>query len=134
MQSQHLLERARQALVNAYAPYSRLQVGAAVLSAAGNVYAGCNVENAAFPSGGCAEHHAIAAAVCAEGPGLDLVAVAVAARGQGGEQPIVPCGACRQRIREFGQDARVISAGADGGVLERSIAELLPDGFRFPAP
>ena len=129
-----LLELAEQAGQNAYAPYSRLQVGAAVLTEAGGRYSGCNVENAAYPSGGCAEQHAIAAAVRAEGPGMRLAAVAISARdGRGESIAIPPCGACRQRIAEFGEVVEIAFAGGDGDVVSSSLAVLLPQGFRLQA-
>lgn len=123
---------ARHALRNAHAPYSQLRVGAAVLSTSGAVYLGCNVENAAFPAGGCAEHHAIAAAVLAEGPGLVIERVEVAALDPGGhEVNIPPCGGCRQRIKEFGPDAIVGFRGPGGVRVEATLDELLPHGFSF---
>jgi cytidine deaminase len=123
---------ARIALRNAHAPYSQLRVGAAVLSTSGATYTGCNVENAAFPAGGCAEHHAIAAAVLAEGPGLVIERVEVAALDPGGnEVNIPPCGGCRQRIKEFGPDAIVGFRGPGGVRVEATLDELLPHGFSF---
>lgn len=128
-----LLELAEQAGQQAYAPYSRLLVGAAVLTTAGGRYSGCNVENAAYPSGGCAEQHAIAAAVRAEGPGMRLVAVAISARdGRGESLAIPPCGACRQRIAEFGDAVEIAFAGGDGTVVRTTLGVLLPQGFRLP--
>lgn len=129
---QSLLEHAREALHFAHAPYSRLRVGAAVLTDSGRIHTGCNVESVAFPVGGCAEHHALAAAVRAEGPRLRLVAVAVAARdGQDREVPIPPCGACRQLIHEFGPAAEVIFHARSGRVETFSIGTLLPESFVF---
>lgn len=127
-----LMQAAEQALLQAYAPYSRLRVGAAVRSLSGAIYVGCNVENAAFPIGGCAEHHAIAAAVMAEGPTVRLQAVAVCALDHE-DQPVAipPCGACRQFIFEFGPAAEVSFPGRDGSVFSISIAELLPHTFKF---
>jgi cytidine deaminase len=123
---EQLLEAAAEAAKNAYAPYSKLCVGAALLSETGNFYSGCNVENVSFSLVSCAERNAIAAAVRAEGPSFGLKAIAVATeRGT----PISPCGACRQAIREFGPDAAVIFAGPDGTVLQRRISQLLPDSF-----
>lgn len=127
-----LLEAARSARLQAYAPYSRLRVGAAVRSSSGRIYLGCNVENAAFPIGGCAEHHAIVAAVLGEGPQLRLTAVAVAALNDAGrEVPIPPCGACRQFIYEFGPEATVSFPGRDGGLVNLPISDLLPHTFTF---
>lgn len=128
-----LLELAAAASTQAYAPYSRLHVGAALQTERGNRYSGCNVENAAFPSGGCAEQHAIAAAVRAEGPAMRITAIAIHATTADG-QPVAipPCGACRQRILEFGAHARVSFAGTDGTICHCTIAELLPAGFQLP--
>lgn len=130
-----LLEAAEDALAHAHAPYSRLQVGAAVRTARGGVYAGCNVENAAYPLGSCAETGALAAAVLAEGPELEITDVVIAARnGSGQRVEISPCGGCRQRILEFGADVRVHCVIAGDAVRSSGIAELLPDGFRFESP
>lgn len=127
---QELLDHAAQALAQAYAPYSRLQVGAALRSASGRVYSGCNVESAAFPVGGCAERNAIAAAVRAEGGAMRITGIAVlAVDGSGGTPAIPPCGACRQMIREFGPDADVLFRGAGGEIERHAIAELLPHSF-----
>lgn len=129
---QQLLAAATAASENAYAPYSRLFVGAAVLTGSGDIYSGCNVENVAFPVGGCAEHHAIAAAVRAEGAAMRLRAVAISARAaDGGCVAITPCGACRQLILEFGADAEVIFRAQDGEPVRLGIAELLPHSFAF---
>jgi cytidine deaminase len=127
-----LIAQARIALLQAYAPYSRLRVGAAVRTASGQVHRGCNMENAAFPVGGCAEHHALAAAVQAEGPGVRVVAVAVAARDvQDRDVAIPPCGACRQLILELGPEATVCFRMQDGALGRFGIGELLPASFRL---
>lgn len=130
-----LMQAAEQALLKAYAPYSRLRVGAAVRSLSGQIYVGCNVENAAFPIGGCAEHHAIAAAVMAEGPDVRLDAVAVCALDDADRSvPIPPCGACRQFIFEFGPRAVVSFPGRDGILQTMPITDLLPHTFEFQPP
>jgi cytidine deaminase len=140
-----LRERALLAALKAYAPYSAFRVGAAVQTAGGAIYAGCNVENASFPVGGCAERHAIAAAVAAEGPGMRLAAIAVAALDPLGDEAVcAPCGACRQAILEFGGDAQVIfragnaddEASLGAGIASVTAASLLPGAFSFrlPAP
>ena len=132
--SEDLRELAEQATGQAYAPYSRLQVGAALRSASGWTYTGSNVENAAFPIGLCAERAAIAAAVQAEGSNFRLEAIAVAAVNaeDGSILPIAPCGACRQAIVEFGPDALVSFHAADGSWQDVSADELLPYRFVFP--
>jgi cytidine deaminase len=128
-----LHELAEQALRQAYAPYSRFRVGAALRSASGALYSGCNVENAAFPLGSCAERAAISAAVRAEGPALRILEIAVLARAEHDRlQPAAPCGACRQLIMELGRDAAVLFTGADGKPQRWSIAELLPAAFVLP--
>lgn len=117
----------------AYAPYSRFHVGAALQSASGRIYTGCNVENAALPIGGCAERAAIAAAVAAEGAGFRLVAIAVAARAEDGRaMPVSPCGACRQALVEFGAEARVSFRQPDEEWVDVVADELLPWRFVLP--
>jgi cytidine deaminase len=109
----------------AYAPYSRFQVGAAILADDGKVYAGCNVENAAYPIGNCAEASAIAAMIAGGGRRIERIYVTGP-----GSTPVTPCGGCRQRIREFADlDVVVISHGVDGEPLVQSVADLLPHSF-----
>ena len=116
-----LLERAEAVAARAYAPYSNFFVGAAARARDGRVFEGTNVENAAYPLGVCAEKTALGRAV-SEGvkPG-EVEALAVTAS---------PCGGCRQWLVEFGLD-RVIYRRADGGVVVRTPAELLPDTFEL---
>ncbi len=128
-----LRQRAIDAAQRAYAPYSRLKVGAALQSASGAVYTGCNVENAAYPIGGCAERAAIASAVQAEGAAFRLVAIAVAAFARDAEAlPVSPCGACRQALVEFGPAARVSFRQPDGSWVEVEADALLPWRFVLP--
>ncbi|MCU0517369.1 MAG: cytidine deaminase [Oscillatoria sp. Prado101] len=122
-----LVEAARQAVRQAYAPYSQFRAGAAVLTQRGNVFAGCNVENASYGLTICAERVAICSAVAAEGEGMKIRAIAVVSER---EVPCSPCGACRQFIWEFGAEATVIFQGREG-VKEMPVAELLPEGFRL---
>jgi cytidine deaminase len=112
---------------NAYAPFSSFKVGAAILTARGDIFSGCNVENSSYGMTNCAERTAIFSAVASKGPGLEIVAVAVT-NAQG--VPCSPCGACRQVIYEFGPEAVVFYQGADGDT-SRLITELLPEGFRL---
>lgn len=120
-----LLAAARGMLSRAYAPYSKFRVGAAILTAACNIYTGCNVENASYGLTNCAERTAIFAAVAAEGESMRLRAVVVV---NAQNVPCSPCGACRQVMFEFGPDALVIFQGTHG--LEESTARaLLPAGF-----
>ena len=128
-----LLAAARSAAHRAYAPYSRFHVGAALRSAQGRVYAGCNVENAAYSIGGCAERAALAAAVLAEGAQFRLHAlVVVATDPEGKALAAAPCGACRQALVEFGADAAVTFHGSDGSWTTITAAALLPHGFVLP--
>lgn len=120
-----LLHRAREARRHAYAPYSGFRVGAAVLSASGQVHTGANVENAAYPLGGCAEQTAIRTMV-AGGDHGPILAVAVVGDG---EDPCTPCGGCRQVIFEHGPRARVLASGDGGRPLRTTIDELLPYAF-----
>jgi cytidine deaminase len=120
-----LFEAALKARAHAHAPYSRFPVGAAVRSASGAIYGGCNVENAAYPSGICAETAAIAAMVCAGE--REIAAILVLGEG---EEPLTPCGACRQRILEFsGPQTRIYCGGASGPGEALTMAELLPHAF-----
>ena len=123
--SNDLLAAARAAKANAYAPYSRFAVGAAVRAANGAIFAGANVENAAYPVGTCAEAAAIAAMVTA-GERTIVEALVVG----DGAALVSPCGACRQRLREFaGPTTRVHIAGPDGIRVTMTLEELLPAAF-----
>jgi cytidine deaminase len=129
-----LLAAARQAAGSAYASRSGVHVGAAVLSATGRVYAGCNVENAAFPLGNCAEPAAIAAGVLAEGGAFRIAEVAVWADTAAAPCfPISPCGGCRQRISELalGPGVLVHFTWPGPGLASVAIGELLPFAFRM---
>ena len=119
-----LLERAAEARSHAYAPYSDFKVGAAVRCASGTIYAGCNVENSAYPSGVCAERVALAAAITAGE--RDIVSVAVIAES---ERPVSPCGQCRQVLAELAPGARVLLANLQGVRLETTPEALLPGAF-----
>ncbi len=126
-EKERLFVAARDVLQRAYAPYSKFQVGAALLSGSGNVYVGCNVENASYGLTICAERSAISAGIAAEGPSFRIRAVAVF---NSKDAPCSPCGACRQVIFEFGPDADVIFQGHHN--LEHSTARtLLPAGFKL---
>lgn len=129
-----LLAAAREAAGQAYATRSGVHVGAALLSTSGRVYAGCNVENAAFPLGNCAEPSAIAAGVLAEGGAFRIAAVAVWAQDANGQAfAISPCGGCRQRISELaaGPGIPVLFAWPGPGLRSVSLGELLPFAFRM---
>jgi cytidine deaminase len=123
-----LLAAARQALKRAHAPYSNFHVGAAVLTDQGEIFSGCNVENASYGLTNCAERSAIFTAVQAtKADKLKIRGVAVV---NGNDVPCSPCGACRQVIAEFGPDAIVIFQGQKDYV-EMSIQDLLPESFRL---
>ena len=123
---ERLLERARQAQQNAYAPYSKFRVGAAILLDNGEIFSGCNVENASYGLTNCAERSAIFAAVSAlGGEKVQLKAVAVV---NDHDAPCSPCGACRQVIAEFGRDAVIWYQGRSA-VQESTIRDLLPECF-----
>jgi cytidine deaminase len=134
VQRDALFDAARAAARNAHAPYSHLLVGAAIRSASGRIYAGCNVENASYPLGNCAESSAIAAGVQAEGDGFRVAEVAVhAERPDGVPVAASPCGGCRQRLHEFAQDGAVPVhfRWHDGVPHTLSLGELLPWAFVF---
>jgi cytidine deaminase len=119
-----LVAAARAARRNAYAPYSRFRVGAAVL-AGGRVHAGVNVENASYGLTVCAERNAVAAAAATGARKLDAVVVA-----SGTREPTPPCGACLQVLAELGgPDLPVILAGAGRRTVETTLGELMPRGF-----
>jgi len=120
-----LIDEARQVRENAHAPYSNFKVGAAIRSASGAVYRGCNVENVAYPEGTCAEAGAIAAMVAAGETEIAEVAVIAAS-----PAPVPPCGGCRQKLAEFARgDVPVTLATTDGATLRMTVAELLPGAF-----
>ncbi len=119
-----LFSAARAARANAYAPYSRFKVGAAVVGASGRIYAGCNVENAAYPQGTCAEAGALCA-MAAAGETRILAALVTA------DAPCVtPCGGCRQKLAEFGGPATPVHcADLEKIVATFSLQDLLPHAF-----
>ena len=122
-----LVAQARTARARAYAPYSGFMVGAALLTDGGDVVTAANVENASYGLAMCAERSALFAAVAAGYRRFDAIAVA-----GNGSEPVTPCGACRQVLREFplGPDLRVLCAGEDGDkLLETTLGELLPASF-----
>ena len=120
-----LLAAALAVQANAHVPYSHFPVGAAIRTPAGNVFAGCNVENAAYPQGVCAEASAISAMVSAGEREIDVI-VTVA----DGDQLSTCCGGCRQKIREFATPrTRIVACGPDGPRRSYTMDELLPDSF-----
>ncbi len=120
-----VLTAARAAREKAYAPYSKFLVGAAVLDEHGRIHAGCNVENAAYPQGVCAEAGALSAMVMAGGrKALAVMVVGIA------DTPVTPCGGCRQKLREFASaDTPILIANPQGVLISLTLEQLLPHSF-----
>jgi cytidine deaminase len=119
-----LRERSAAAMRHAYAPYSGFKVGAALLGTDGSVTEGCNVENAAYPAGLCAERAAVAAAVSRGVREFEVVVITTEA-----ETPTPPCGICRQVLMEFAPQLVVLSVTRDGAEALWSMSDLLPEAF-----
>jgi cytidine deaminase len=121
---QNLISAAKDAREGAYCPYSKFKVGAAVLTGKGNIFTGCNIENASYGLTVCAERVAIFKAVSAGERNIKAIAIVLEAPDFG-----APCGACRQVIYEFGKDADVIMATVNGKYEIKKIKDLLPYAF-----
>ena len=122
---EELIRRAREARSKAYSPYSRVKIGAAVLTRDGSIYAGCNIENSSYGLSNCAERTAIFKAV-SEGR-RDLVSMSIVGDS---EDFTTPCGACRQVMVQFNPRLRIIRVGLDDGYRSETTAEkLLPEAF-----
>ncbi|WP_425391415.1 cytidine deaminase [Ekhidna sp.] len=121
-----LKEKAREAASRAYAPYSNFKVGCALLTKSGNVYTGCNVENASYGLTVCAERNAIANAINAEGA-IEIAKIVVYTPTS---EPTPPCGACRQVIHEFG-DPEVMSYCEEDQSNKHKLNDLLPYAFKL---
>lgn len=119
---EELVARAKEARSKAYAPYSRFQVGAALRTASGKIYRGCNVENASYGLSMCAERIAVFKAVCAGDSQLEELAVV-------SETMAAPCGACRQVLAEFGLEATVIIADLGERRRITTVSDLVPFAF-----
>ena len=119
-----LIELAKSASVKAYAPYSKFSVGCAIVSNTGQVYSACNVENISFGLTICAERAAITKAISDEGPGFMINRVVIYTAT---ENPVTPCGACRQVLREFGNDFEILSTCDSKKEIRMHIDELLPN-------
>jgi cytidine deaminase len=119
-----LLALAREARARAYAPYSQFTVGAALRTLSGEIFTGCNVENASYSLAICAERTALFSAVAAGARAFEAIAIAGPA---GAALP--PCGACRQALVEFGAELRIVMEGVDGAPAAIPLAELLPLRF-----
>lgn len=130
MTDDELLDAARTVREMAYCPYSKFRVGAAIIDENGSVHVGCNVENAAYPQGSCAETGAIAAMIAAGGQ--RIVTIAVAGGGAEKTRACPPCGGCRQRIHEFSDsNTRIILKNDDNEWHRYSMDELLPSSFHL---
>lgn len=121
-----LLDAARAAKERAYAPYSEFRVGAALESMDGRVFTGCNVENASYPVGLCAERVALGTAVASGARRFGRLAIASDAK-----TPTPPCGMCRQALSEFGMELEVVSTSGDGACVSWRLGDLLPAHFEL---
>ena len=119
-----LRQRALEAMDSAYAPYSRFRVGAALLGEDGSIAVGCNVENASYPAGLCAERAAVAHMVVQGVTSFTAIVIATEA-----EVPTPPCGICRQVLMEFAPDLAVLSVTRSGAEAQWSMSDLLPKAF-----
>lgn len=120
-----LLDAATKVRANAYAPYSGFKVGAAIRASSGNVYVGCNVENAAYPEGTCAEAGAIAAMIAAADTQIAEALVIADS-----PEPVSPCGGCRQKLAEFSAPQTPVTLTTVAGATQKTtVADLLPGAF-----
>lgn len=127
-----LFASAHKVRLKAHAPYSNFLVGAAIEDESGNLHIGCNVENAAFPSGVCAEGGAIGAMIASGGKHIVKIAIVGGARGEDVLPSCLPCGGCRQRIWEFARaDTQILVQTSDQEIVSYTPEDLLPEGFRL---
>jgi len=125
MNEENYIEATKEAMSKAYVPYSNYPVGALIVTDNGNTYSGCNVENASYPLGNCAEASAIASMVIGGDKKIKTIYV-MTKNDEGG----IPCGGCRQRIREFSDTSTQIMMCSPDGVQQRiNLSELLPNSF-----
>jgi len=125
MNEENYIEATKEAMSKAYVPYSNYPVGALIVTDNGNTYSGCNVENASYPLGNCAEASAIASMVIAGEKKIKTIYV-MTKNDEGG----IPCGGCRQRIREFSdENTQIIMCSVDGVQQRINLSELLPNSF-----
>lgn len=123
---EELVEKAKEASKNAYAPYSDFRVGACVLTEKGNIYLGCNFENASYGLSICAERNAIGTAITNGETKIKAIAIY-----SPNMDNCTPCGACRQVINEFKTDETVVITVAGDKIIVKTIEELLPGGFEL---
>ena len=121
-----LIEQAKEARNNAYAPYSNFKVGASVLTSSGKIFKGANVENASYGLTVCAERVAVFKAVSSGEKKIKKVAVVTNSK-----EPSVPCGACLQVLSEFGKEVEIIWVNLKGKIKKYQLRELLPKHFKF---
>ena len=125
MNEENYIKATKEAMSKAYVPYSNYPVGALIVTNNGNTYSGCNVENASFPLGNCAEASAIASMVIGGEKKIKTIYV-MTKNDEGG----IPCGGCRQRIREFSdENTQIIMCSPDGVQQRINLSELLPNSF-----
>lgn len=122
MTRDELILKALAARTHAYAPYSKFAVGAALRTTTGEAFAGCNVENISFGLTMCAERVAIGTALACGARSFDMIALA-----SDSEEPVMPCGACRQVMAEFSPALRVVSSTTGGKIIECDLGTLLPN-------
>ena len=125
MNEENYIKATKEAMSKAYVPYSNYPVGALIVTNNGNTYSGCNVENASYPLGNCAEASAIASMVIGGEKKIKTIYV-MTKNDEGG----IPCGGCRQRIREFSdENTQIIMCSPDGVQQRINLSELLPNSF-----
>lgn len=123
MDEKKLIKKALEAKENAYVPYSNFHVGAAILTEDGKVYTGCNIEIASYSPTICAERTAVFKAISEGSKKVKTIAIA------GESEFTYPCGVCRQVLREFGQDVKIIIVNSEDDYREHTLEELLPYSF-----
>lgn len=121
-----LIKQAKRAQRQAYAPYSNFKVGSALLTDDGRIFTGCNVENASYGATICAERNAVAAAVCNGARRFQKIVIVTDQ-----EDPVMPCGMCRQVLFEFNPDLEIIAVGKTGKREQAILKDLLPFGFQL---
>jgi len=123
----NLIDTARKAMENAYAPYSKIKVGAALLTSSGKIHTGCNIENASYGLTVCAERVAVGCAV-SQGE-KDFIAIAIV---NSTDKIIVPCGACLQVLSEFSKNLQIILVSAKNEIIRTDLKNLFPEPFNLP--